>query len=30
LREGAKLELRIDGPDDAAPVIAELASTISG
>jgi hypothetical protein len=30
VREGEALELTIDGPDDAAPVIAELAGTISG
>jgi hypothetical protein len=30
VREGEALELTIDGPDDAAPVIAELAATISG
>ena len=30
VREGEALELTIDGPDDAAPVIAELVGTISG
>jgi hypothetical protein len=29
VREGGTLELTIDGPDDAGPVIAELASTIA-
>jgi hypothetical protein len=30
VREGETLELSIDGPDDAAPVIAGLVSAISG
>lgn len=30
VREGEALELVVDGPDDAAPVIADLAATISG
>jgi hypothetical protein len=30
VREGETLELAIDGPDDAAPVIAGLVSAISG
>jgi hypothetical protein len=29
VREGGALELTIDGPDEAGPVIAELASTIA-